>query len=124
MDQDKKKSSREQDSKASTQQKQPHRQNLQEIGKNVFDSMVNEFAHNAYVNKNDGLDIDLLVSSVNVTSFFFRVIQTATTTERMASATRLRVARKRRKLSSRAKLSTETTLRWATSSRRTKTRWI
>jgi hypothetical protein len=31
--------------------------------------MVNEFAHNAYVNKNDGLDIDLLVSFINVTNF-------------------------------------------------------
>lgn len=29
--------------------------------------MVNEFAHNAYVNKNDGLDIDLAVSGANVT---------------------------------------------------------
>lgn len=62
MDLEKKKSSSNVDQKNASQQKPAKRQNLQDLGKNVFDSMVNEFAHNAYVNKNENLEINLPVS--------------------------------------------------------------
>lgn len=62
MDLEKKKSSSNVDQKKVSQQQPAKRQNLQDLGKNVFDSMVNEFAHNAYVNKNENLEINLPVS--------------------------------------------------------------
>ena len=62
MDLEKKKSSSNVDQKKASQQNPAKRQNLQDLGKNVFDSMINEFAHNAYVNKNENLEINLPVS--------------------------------------------------------------
>ena len=80
----------------------------------MFDSMVNEFAHNYFVNKSESLDMNLQVSFLLQRYNFIRKTQTAT--ER-------RHARKRRRFSRNATRSTETTLRWVTFFKKTKTKW-
>ena len=91
----------------------------------MFDSMVNEFAHNAYVNKSEGLDMNLQVSfrQLYVTTLY-RTTLTAIMARKVEALVSKAVARKRNRFHRSATRSTETTLKWVTSFKKMKTKWI
>ena len=84
--------------------------------------MVNEFAHNAYVNKSDGLEMNLRVSKGYLFYCLFRTTLAATVKKKKVTiiGTRVRVE-KRKKFSRRNILLIGTISRWVTSFKKMKT---
>ena len=88
--------------------------------------MVNEFAHNAYINKNDSLDLELHVRIIVTSNIFNRaILKVAMLIKMMVSGmNRKPEIGKRKRKSSRSDLKlTGTIWRWGTYSKKMKTKW-